>query len=154
MSIWKRNFSLDHLNEICRNTMVSSLGIVFSAYGDDYMEATMPVDHRTCQPYGMLHGGASVSLAETLGSIAGNMCCPEDKCCLGLDINANHMRGVFGGTVRARAVPLHLGVSTQVWSVHIFNDDGDLVCDSRLTLAVHRRKATVSQSASFMKADL
>ncbi len=140
MGIWKREFTLEHLNEICTDTMVSGLGIVFTSFGDDYMEAVMPVDKRTCQPYGMLHGGASAALAETVGSIAGNMCCPEDKCCLGLDINANHVRGAFGGTVRARAVPLHLGVSTQVWSIRIYSDRDELICDSRLTLAVHRRK--------------
>ncbi len=140
MRIWKRSFTLEHLNEICHNTMIDHLGIVFSSYGDDYMRATMMVDHRTCQPYGMLHGGASVALAETLGSIAGNMCCQEDKCCLGLDINANHLRGAFDGLVTAEARPLHLGVSTQVWSIKIFNESGDQITDARLTLAVHRRK--------------
>ncbi|MBQ8706781.1 MAG: hotdog fold thioesterase [Succinivibrionaceae bacterium] len=143
--IWKRSFTLEHLNDICGNTLISHLGIVFTGFGDDYMEARMPVDRRTCQPYGMLHGGASAALAETVGSIAGNMCCPEDKCCLGVDVNANHLKGVFSGMIRAVARPLHLGATTQVWSIRISScESDDLICDARLTLAVHRRKKPVN----------
>ncbi len=146
MKIWKRSFTLDELNAFCTHTMIEHLGIVFTSFGDDYLEAQMNVDERTCQPYGMLHGGASAALSETLGSIAGNMCCPEDKCCLGLEINANHLRGVFAGSkVTARAEPVHIGISTQVWNVSIRDDKEELVCISRLTLAVRRRKMRVNK---------
>jgi 1,4-dihydroxy-2-naphthoyl-CoA hydrolase len=116
--------------------MVTHLGIEFTEVGPDYLCAKMPVDARTIQPFGLLHGGASVVLAETLGSMAGWMCLPEGQHCVGLEINANHLRGVTSGHVHGKASPLHLGRSTQVWEIKITNDEGKLVCVSRLTLAV------------------
>lgn len=112
------------------------LGIVFSEIGPDYLRATMPVDARTKQPYGLLHGGASVLLAETLGSSAGNLCVPEGRACVGIEINANHLRGVREGTVTGTARALHVGGRTQVWEIRIEDDRGQLACVSRLTLAV------------------
>ncbi|MDQ3287130.1 MAG: hotdog fold thioesterase [Pseudomonadota bacterium] len=115
---------------------MESLGIVFTELGPDYLRATMPVDARTYQPYGLLHGGASVLLAETLGSTAGNLCVPEGRICVGLEINANHLRAVREGTVTGTARALHVGGRTQVWEIRIEDDHGRLACMSRLTLAV------------------
>ncbi|MCU0426016.1 MAG: hotdog fold thioesterase [Candidatus Kapabacteria bacterium] len=120
-----------------RNTMVEHLGIVVTAIGDDYIEARMPVDKRTHQPMGLLHGGASVVLAETLGSFAGYLCVnPAEKACVGLEINANHIRSVREGFVVGRATPRHVGKTTQVWDITISTEDGKLVCVSRLTVQV------------------
>ncbi|MDX1549357.1 MAG: hotdog fold thioesterase [Lysobacter spongiicola] len=112
------------------------LGIRFTEIGPDYLRGTMPVDERTKQPYGLLHGGASVLLAETLGSTAGNLCVPEGRVCVGLEINANHLRAVRGGSVTGTARPLHVGGRTQVWEIRIEDARGKLACISRLTLAV------------------
>ncbi|KAG1269943.1 hypothetical protein G6F65_013484 [Rhizopus arrhizus] len=120
-----------------RSTAIESLGIVFSAAGEDWLQAIMPVDERTRQPYGILHGGASVVLAETLGSSAGNLCVETGKqICVGLEINANHVRAVRSGTVTGTARALHVGRSTQLWEIRIEDEQGRLVCISRLTLAV------------------
>jgi uncharacterized protein (TIGR00369 family) len=115
------------------------LGIVFTEIGPDYLRATMPVDARTKQPYGLLHGGASVLLAETLGSSAGNLCTPEGRVCVGIEINANHLCAVREGIVTGTARPLHVGGRTQVWEIRIEDDHGRLACISRLTLAVIAR---------------
>jgi uncharacterized protein (TIGR00369 family) len=115
------------------------LGIHFTEIGPDYVRGTMPVDARTKQPYGLLHGGASVLLAETLGSTAAGLCVPADKGVVGIEINANHLRGVRDGNVTGTARPLHVGASTQVWEIRIEDDAGRLVCISRLTLAVISR---------------
>nr|WP_243700029.1 hotdog fold thioesterase [Lysobacter sp. N42] len=112
------------------------LGIVFTEIGADFLRATMPVDARTKQPYGLLHGGASVLLAETLGSTAGNLCVPEDRICVGIEINANHLRAVRDGVVTGTARPLHVGRATQVWEIRIEDARGRLACVSRITLAV------------------
>ena len=125
------------INAHATNTLVSNLGIVMTEAGDDWLRGTMPVDARTVQPYGILHGGASVALAETLGSVAGNLCVDiEKEMVVGLEINANHVRAVRGGVVTGTARALHVGRSTQLWEIRIENDDGKLVCVSRLTLAV------------------
>ena len=117
--------------------MVGHLGIVITEAGDDWLRGTMPVDARTVQPYGILHGGASVALAETLGSVAGNLCVDTSKeMVVGLEINANHVRAMRGGRVTGTARALHVGRSTQLWEIRIENDEGKLVCVSRLTLAV------------------
>ncbi|MCF7222900.1 hotdog fold thioesterase [Lysobacter sp. TLK-CK17T] len=116
------------------------LGIVFTEIGRDYLRGTMPVDGRTRQPYGLLHGGASVLLAETLGSSAGGLCVPEGKGVVGIEINANHVRGVREGLVTGTARPLHVGGSTHVWEIRIEDEAGRLVCVSRLTLAVVGRR--------------
>ena len=119
------------------NTLVSNLGIVMTEAGEDWLRGTMPVDARTVQPYGILHGGASVALAETLGSVAGNLCVDTTKeMVVGLEINANHVRAMRSGVVTGTARALHVGRSTQLWEIRIENDDGKLVCVSRLTLAV------------------
>lgn len=129
------------LNAHAGNTLVSNLGIVITGAGDDWLRGTMPVDARTRQPYGLLHGGASAALAETLGSTAAGMCVGEGEGVVGIEINANHLRGVREGTVTGTARPLHVGCSTQVWEIRIEDDAGQLVCISRLTLAVIRRRA-------------
>lgn len=135
-SIFRRGLDLAALNALSRGTAIEALGIEFVDIGDDRLVATMPVDPRTVQPYGLLHGGASVLLAETLGSSAGNMCVAEGEVCVGLEINANHVRAVREGRVTGTARPLHIGRSTQVWEIRIEDARGRLACVSRLTLAV------------------
>jgi 1,4-dihydroxy-2-naphthoyl-CoA hydrolase len=137
MSIWKSLQTLEALNAARENTLIRHLDIVFSEIGDDFVRATMPVDERTRQPYGLLHGGASVTLAETLGSTAATMCVDRSKyVCLGQEINANHVRSARRGYVTGTARPAHLGGRTQVWTINIVNDSDDLICISRLTMAV------------------
>ena len=129
--------SLEALNRLSRGTLIEHLGIVFTAAGEDWLQATMPVDERTRQPYGLLHGGASVVLAETLGSSAGNLCVDTaSQVCVGLEINANHLRAARSGMVTGTARALHVGRTTQVWEIRIDNEAGKPVCVSRLTLAV------------------
>lgn len=134
-----RPTALADLNALSRGTAMEPLAIEFTALGADFLTATMPVDGRTKQPYGLLHGGASVLLAETLGSTAGNLCCREGYVCVGVEINANHLRGVRAGSVTGTARPLHVGGRTQVWEIRIEDDRGRLACVSRLTLAVVAR---------------
>ncbi|HET6431418.1 hotdog fold thioesterase [Dyella sp.] len=137
MSIWKQDTDLARVNGWCNNTMMETLSIAITEIGDDYLRGTMPVDHRTHQPFGLLHGGASVALAETLGSTAAMLTLdPAQELTVGLDINANHIRGVRSGTVTGTARPLHIGRTTQVWEIRIEAGDGALVCISRLTMAV------------------
>ena len=128
--------TIDRLNALSRDTAIVALGIEFTEIGPDFLRATMPVDARTRQPYGLLHGGASVLLAETLGSTAGNLCVPEDRICVGIEINANHVRAARSGVVTGTARPVHVGGRTQVWEIRIEDEAGELVCISRLTLAV------------------
>lgn len=137
MPIFHNPPDLNTLNSWSANTLVQHLGITFTAIGDDYLEATMPVDHRTHQPFGLLHGGASVALAETMGSM-GAMCCldADKQYCVGLEINANHIKGVRNGFVKGIAKPLHVGKKTQVWEIRITDEMNNLVCISRITLAV------------------
>lgn len=135
--IFRAPVDLQLVNELSRNTLIDHLGIVFTAAGDDWLQATMPVDARTKQPYGLLHGGASVVLAETLGSSAGNLCVdPTQQVCVGLEINANHLRAARSGVVTGTARALHVGRTTQVWEIRIEDEAGKPVCISRLTLAV------------------
>lgn len=137
MAIWKQTGSLDDINASSRDTLVSTLDIRVIEVGDDFLRGTMPVDARTRQPFGLLHGGASVALAETLGSLAGNLCLdPTKEVAVGLDINANHIRAVTSGLVTGTARPLHVGRSTHVWEIRIEDAQQRLVCISRLTLAV------------------
>ena len=129
--------SLEELNRLSQGTLIDHLGITFTAAGNDWLQATMPVDERTRQPYGLLHGGASVVLAETLGSTAGNLCVDTaTHICVGLEINANHLRATRTGSVTGTARALHVGRTTQVWEIRIDNDAGKPACISRLTLAV------------------
>lgn len=140
MKIWKHDVTVDEINAFSQHTMVSYLGIEFIEIGDDYLKAKMPVDHRTCQPLGLLHGGASVTLAETIGSSAGGLCVNlPDEYVVGIEINANHIKSVRSGYVIGTARPLHLGKKTQVWEIRITTEQNELVCISRLTLAVIKR---------------
>ena len=137
MSIWFKLPDLDQLNRIHANTAVSALGIRITAFDDDSLTGTMPVDQRTVQPYGLLHGGASVLLAETLGTAAAICCIDVEKAyCVGLEINANHVRGVRDGIVTGVARPIHLGRTSQVWGIEIRDAEAHLACIARLTAAV------------------
>jgi len=128
---------LQQLNALCQNTLAEALGMEITEVGPDFLCGKMPVDRRTHQPFGILHGGASVALAETLGSIGAAMLIDTQKQnCVGLEINANHVKAVRNGFVHGRATALHVGRKTQVWEIKITNDAGDLVCISRLTVAV------------------
>jgi 1,4-dihydroxy-2-naphthoyl-CoA hydrolase len=141
MAIWfKQDLSVADLTPLGKNTMGEHIGIEWTEVGADYIKARMPVDNRTRQPYGLLHGGASVALAETLGSVAAAMVIDHSVFyCVGLDINANHMRGVKEGFVTGITKPLHIGSSTHVWEIKIYDEKEKLVCVSRLTVAVLKR---------------
>jgi 1,4-dihydroxy-2-naphthoyl-CoA hydrolase len=136
MSIWNTQTTLEQLHSVRQNTMAEHLDIRVTAIGDDFIQATMPVDRRTHQPYGLLHGGASVALAETIGSIGAHLAAPAGSQVVGLEINANHLRGVREGRVTGTAKPLHIGRTTQVWDIRIVDADGQPVCVARLTMAV------------------
>ncbi|MBK0000617.1 hotdog fold thioesterase [Erwinia sp. S38] len=136
MAIWKREVTLEQLNLHSKGTMVEHLGIRFTALNDDSVEAIMPVDNRTRQPFGLLHGGASVTLAETLGSMAGYLCTQGDQQVVGLEINANHVRSAREGEVRGVCRATHIGRTHQVWQIEIYGPDSRLCCSSRLTTAV------------------
>jgi len=137
MTIWRSPLDVAQLNRLCENTAVTALGIEFTEVGDDFLRATMPVDHRTVQPFRILHGGASVLLAETLGSQASYATLDTSKFrCVGLDINANHIRAVTSGKVVGTARPIHLGRTTHVWEIRVETEDGKLVCISRITMAI------------------
>lgn len=134
--IHTERYTLAELNQWNVGTAGEALGIELTAIGPDFLEGRMPVDQRTIQPMGLLHGGASALLAETLGSVAAMCAAPEGHACVGLEINANHLRGVRTGWVTGRATPIHVGRTTQVWDIRITDEQGKLVCVSRLTLAV------------------
>lgn len=136
MRIWQQPISLDILTRHSQDTAVSHLGIEFVDVGDDFISARVPVDARTRQPFGLLHGGVSVVLAETLGSIGANFTCLPGHKAVGLDINANHLRGVTSGWVTGTARPVHLGRTTQVWQIDMVNDAGEASCVSRITMAI------------------
>lgn len=136
MSIWKKSFTLEDLNKGMENTLCEHLQMCITEVGDDYVMGTMPVNCRTTQPMGLLHGGASVALAETLGSFAANLAVDQSSYCVGLDINANHIRSMKSGLVTAKASAIHIGRSTQVWEITLHDEDKRLICISRLTMAV------------------
>ena len=137
MAIWFSTTTVDSLNARSLNTLVDHIGIEYTEIGDDYIKARMPVDHRTVQPARILHGGASVVLAETLGSVAACLCInPDQQMSVGLEINANHVRSVREGYVTGTVRPLHIGQSTQIWEIHILDDQDRLVCIARITMAV------------------
>ena len=137
MTIWTRPFTLAEITAFNSNTAAASLGIEYTEIGDDYLVGRMPVDARTVQPWGILHGGASVLLAETLGSIAAGHCLRgSDERAVGLEINANPLRPVRAGTLTAVGEPIHRGRTTQVWQISISDEQGRAVCVSRCTLAV------------------
>ena len=134
--IWQKPISVDILTQGSLNTATSHLGIEFVEVGDDFIVGRVPVDARTHQPYGLLHGGVSVVLAETLGSCGAAYSCPEGHQAVGLDINANHLRGVKSGWVIGTARPVHRGRTTQVWQIDLRNEAGEMVCTSRLTVSI------------------
>jgi 1,4-dihydroxy-2-naphthoyl-CoA hydrolase len=145
MSIWRSLRTLEELNGNRGGTLIENLGILFTEIGDDFVRGTMPVDTRTVQPYGLLHGGASVALAETLGSMGAAMCVDADEYqVVGQEINANHVRAARSGLVTGTARAVHLGGRTHVWSIEIVNDAKKLVCISRITMAVIKRGALTS----------
>jgi 1,4-dihydroxy-2-naphthoyl-CoA hydrolase len=140
MSIWFRQFTLDEVRKFQHDTMGEHLGVEIVDIGPDYLDAKMPVDHRTMQPDRILHGGASVALAETLGSVGGTMCIDRARFqIVGQEINANHLRPATGGHVTGRARPIHLGRRSQVWNIDITDDRKRLICVSRLTIAILER---------------
>ncbi|MEX2336540.1 MAG: hotdog fold thioesterase [Fulvivirga sp.] len=136
-----QDFTLEDLNKMSKGTMMEHLDIQFIEIGADFIKAKMPVDHRHHQPYGLLHGGASVTLAETLGSVAAHCSIDTSKYfCVGLEINANHVKGVKAGYVFGKTTPIHIGKSTQIWEIRITNEQQELVCISRITMAVLEQK--------------
>ncbi|MGQ7958220.1 hotdog fold thioesterase [Pseudomonas sp. SP16.1] len=137
MTLWRRTPDLDALNALQKNTIGELLDIRFESFDDQSISASMAVDTRTHQPYGLLHGGASVVLAETLGSMASYLCIDSSRFyCVGLEVNANHLRGLRSGRVRAVARPVHLGRTTHVWDIRLSGEDGRPSCISRLTMAI------------------
>ncbi len=136
MSIWKQPITVEILTRISANTVTSHLGIEFMEVGEDFLKARVPVDERTRQPYGLLHGGVSVVLAETLGSVGAALASPEGYRAVGLDINANHLRAATSGWVTGTARPVHIGRTTHVWQIELRNEDDELTCISRLTMAI------------------
>lgn len=134
--IWTRRLSIEELNATSRDTMVAHLGILYTRLGDDTLEAEMPVDARTHQPFGLLHGGASAALAETLGSMAGYLMTREGQCVVGTELSATHHRAVSQGKVRGVCQPLHLGKQTQSWEIVVFDEQGRRCCTCRLSTRV------------------
>lgn len=134
--IWKQALSVEVLTAIHHQTAVEQLGIQFLEVGDNWIRGRVPVDTRTRQPYGILHGGVSVVLAETLGSCGAAFACPAGQRAVGLDINANHLRSTSAGWVTGTARPLHIGRSTHVWQIELANEQGQLTCVSRLTMSI------------------
>ena len=141
VSIWFEEPSLAEIASQFKGSLMENLGIELTEIGPDYLKGTMPVDHRTVQSFGLLHGGASVALAETLGSRAANLCVDQGKHqCVGLEINANHIRSEKSGVVTGTARPAYIGKSAQVWEIHIENEQRQLVCIARHTVAVRNRR--------------
>lgn len=136
MTLWTQPITVEQLNAMSANTAVSHLGIEFTEVGQDWLRARVPVDERTRQPYGLLHGGVSVVLAETMGSMGAACSCPPGHRVVGLEINANHLRAATSGWVTGTARPLHRGRTTQVWQIEMVNDAGEPTCVSRITMAV------------------
>jgi 1,4-dihydroxy-2-naphthoyl-CoA hydrolase len=135
--IWFKKPDLEELNNRPKNNIGGLLGIEFTEIGDDFIKAIMPVDDRTRQPYGILHGGASVVLTETLGSVASNLVLDTNfKMGVGLEVNANHLRPVKSGFVTGICTPIHIGGKTHVWDIKLYNDQGKITCVSRLTTAI------------------
>ncbi len=136
--IWKQSFTIDTLNTISQRTLVENLGIEFTDFGDDFLTAKMPVDDRTVQPMRLLHGGASAALAETLGSVASVLCLEDTNQAMpvGVELNANHLRSATKGYVYGTTRPFRLGRNLHVWGIEIVDEDGKLICVSRLTIAI------------------
>lgn len=146
MAIWyNKDLSIEHFGQLAKDTMGDFIGIRWTELGDNFLKAKMPVDQRTKQPYGLLHGGASCVLAETIGSVASAMVVDHNRFqCVGLEINANHIRSATSGFVTGVATPLHLGTSTHVWDIKIYDEIDKLICVSRLTVAIIQRRDFVT----------
>jgi 1,4-dihydroxy-2-naphthoyl-CoA hydrolase len=141
MGIWKKALNIEDINKFSSNTLVSHLGIKITNSGEDYLEGTMPVDERTVQPFRLLHGGASCVLAETLGSIAASFCIESpDLMAVGQHIEATHLRPATKGIVRGKAKAIYIGKTSQTWKIEIFNDEDKLICDSKIIMAVIKKK--------------
>jgi 1,4-dihydroxy-2-naphthoyl-CoA hydrolase len=138
-AVFKRKATPEFINAHFVNNMIANVGIEFLEVGEDYLKARMPVNEKTTQTFGILHGGASVVLAETVGSIGANLAVDEDYFCVGLEVNANHLRTARSGFVYAIARPIHIGKAIQVWDIRITEEEGKLVCISRLTMAVRHK---------------
>ncbi len=145
MCIWfNKDLSIENIQSLGKNTLGHHLGMEWMAVGNDFMQIRMPVDDRTKQPYGLLHGGASCALAETVGSVASYYVIDTEKyICVGLEINANHIRSATQGFVTATCKPLHLGSSTHVWDIKICDDNDKLICVSRLTVSILKKKGSI-----------
>ena len=145
MSIWfKKDITIPEFEHWRQNTMVEYLQIKITEFGDNFIKASMPVDHRTHQPYGLLHGGASATLAETLGSMASALVIDRKKfICVGIEINANHIRSVRNGFVIGTVTPIHIGSTTHVWDIRIHDENNKLICVSRLTVAILKKKDAI-----------
>ncbi|MEQ8880403.1 MAG: hotdog fold thioesterase [Cyclobacteriaceae bacterium] len=140
--MFPKDLSIEALNDLGKGNLTSHLGIEFTEIGKDYLVAKMPVDHRTIQPFGLLHGGATVALAETLGSLAATLTLDNSKqAAVGLDINANHVRSARDGFVYGKTTPIHVGKRTQVWEIRIENEDKQLISICRITMAIIDKKA-------------
>ncbi len=150
MSIWHQNINLETLNRMmCRHNMLEHLDIVFTEIGSDHISARMPVDWRTHQPAGILHGGASVVLAETVGSVAANLCIDTERyACVGQEVNANHLRSKKEGWIIGTARPVHIGQRSQVWDIHIVDEKEKLICISRLTMATIKKDSDDTSTLS------
>ncbi len=139
-SIWYTQPDLNEINSLGKNTLGENLGMLFTKIGDNFLEATMPVDSRTIQPFGLLHGGANVALAETMGSVASLLCVNRELfIAVGIEINANHIKAVTKGNVRAICTPLHIAGKNHVWDIKIYNNDNELTCVSRFTTTIVAR---------------
>lgn len=138
--IWKKSLSLSQLNQLCQNSAVSHLGIEFTDQGDDFLVATVPVDHRTTQPFGLLHGGISATLAETLGSAAALLYAEENQIPVGTELNISHLKAVKQGKAAGKATPLHLGRDSQVWSINIFDETDRLCAVARLSVRLLEKR--------------
>jgi 1,4-dihydroxy-2-naphthoyl-CoA hydrolase len=136
LSIWKKTADIEELHRLRRNTLNNVVGIRLTEIGEDYIKAVMPVDERTRQPTGVLHGGASAVLAESIGSLGSYLAIGPDKRCVGLEINANHIRSIADGWVTGIARPVHMGRSTHVWDIRITDEQESLICIARLTMAI------------------
>lgn len=142
MSIWyKKNYTIEELNDLGQGTMAEILGMKFVEIGEDSLKLQMPVNERTKQPYGLLHGGASAAMAETIGSVASSMCINNERqICVGMEINCNHLKGISKGFVVATAKPIHIGASSHVWDIRIEDEGNKLICVSRLTVAILKKR--------------
>ena len=150
--IWVTPFTLEEVNRRCSNSLSDHLGILFTEIGKDYLKASMPIDKRTLQPMGILHGGASAALAETVGSAAANYCLDQSLyLAVGLDLNINHIRSVKSGLIKAVAKPFHLGKTTQVWEIRLENEEGKLIAISRLTMAVISKESLRQKGGGLAK---